>query len=300
MLNTIALETWIRASQNLISLYQLRLHKVLNQSARHLVFVKGERYEIETIQSSTDFYAALKLRRTIEKSNHKLRVGLSDFALADDFDIHADHVMIRDTKTGHVVGGFRLLSTPYTQTFFNELIFNIDNIKRQSVAILELSRLFLLPEHNHKEMMALAARFLSQYCLAAKTEIILSNQSINSGASRSAALVNQYFNSVGLHSSFFKCQVQDTYQIPNYQHWNNYFKNGLNDGELIESASLLPTVFRDSLNIGATIAAPPGFDRTTNRIDFLTILHKEDLNTSLWKQSSPHSELSIEFSYFSQ
>lgn len=237
MLNTIALETWKRASQNLISLYQLRLNRVLNQSAKHLVFVKGERYEIETIQNSNTFYAALKLRRAI---------------------------------------------------------------KKKSVAILELSRLFLLPEHNHKEMTALAARFLSQYSLAAKTELIISNKSINSGASRSAALVNEYFNSVGLNSSFFKCHVQDKYQIPNYQHWNNYFKNGLNDGELIESAALLPPVFRDSLKIGATIAAPPGFDRTTNRIDFLTILHKEDLNRSLWKQLSPHSELSIAFSYFLQ
>tara|TARA_B110001454_G_C12723266_1_gene436115 strand:+ start:34520 stop:35422 length:903 start_codon:yes stop_codon:yes gene_type:complete len=300
MLNTIALETWKRASQNLISLYQLRLNRVLSQNAKHLVFAKSDRYEIETIQRSTDFYAALKLRRSIEKSNHSLRVGLSDFALTDDFDIQADHVMIRDTKTGTLVGGFRLLSSHHTQSFSNEIVFNIDSIKNQSVAILELSRLFLLPEHNHKGMMAIAARFLSQYSLLAQTDVIISNQSINSGASRSAALVNQYFNSIGLHNSFFKCQVQNHFQIPNYQHWTNYFKSGLNDGELCESAALLPTVFRDSLNIGATIAAPPGFDRTTNRIDFLTILHKEDLNRSLWKQSSPLSELSIAFSYSSQ
>lgn len=297
MLNRIALETWKRASQNLISLYQLRLNKVINQTAKHLVLTKGERYEIETIQRSTDLYTALKLRRDIEKANYNLRIGLSEFALTDDFDIHADHVMIRDTKTGSIVGGFRLLSTPHSQTFYNETIFNIDAIKSNSASILELSRLFLLPEHNHKDLMTLAARFLSHYSMVARTDLIISNQSINSGASRSAALVNQYFNSVGLQSSHFKCQVQTPYQIPNFQHWKNYFRTGLNDNELCESAALIPPVFKDSLNIGVTIAAPPGFDRFTNRIDFLTILHKEDLNRALWKKLSFRFELSTGFAF---
>lgn len=299
MLNTIAFETWKRASQNLISIYQLRLNKVLRQQAKYLVFINDSQYEIETINHTKDLYVLLKMRRNLEQANNKLRIGLSEFALADDYDVDADHIVIRDTKTKAIVGGFRLLSSFHAKTFFNESIFKLDPIKSRYRNILELSRLFILPEHKHKDLMSLAARFLSQYTLVSKTDVIISNQSINSGASRSAALVNQYFNTVGLHNPYFQCSLHGSHHIPNYQHWTTYFKNGLNDSEISESASLLPSVFKDSLNIGVTIAAPPGFDRTTNRIDFLTILDKEDLNRSLWKKSFSHSELSYASSYSS-
>lgn len=299
MLNTIAFETWKRASRNLISIYQLRLNKVLRQQAKHLVFINDSHYEIETINHNKDLYDLLKMRRNLEQSNNKLRIGLSEFAFTDDYDVNADHIVIRDTKTKSIIGGFRLLSSFHTKKFFNESIFKLDPIKSKYNNILELSRLFVLPEHKHKDLMSLAARFLSQYTLEAKTDVIISNQSINSGASRSAALVNQYFTTVGLHNPYFQCSLQSSHDIPNYQHWTTYYKNGLNDSELIESASLLPSVFKDSLNIGVTIAAPPGFDRTTNRIDFLTILHKEDLNRSLWKKSFSHFELSCASSYSS-
>lgn len=298
MLNSLAFETWKRASQNLISLYQLRLNRVISQSAKHLVALKSGRYEIETIRHPTDLYNSLKIRRDIEKLNHKLRMGLSEFALTDDFDAQADHILVRDTRTNYIVGGFRLLSTSHTSSFFNELIFNIDSIKNASASILELSRSYLLPEHNHPDLVLLAARFLSQYSMLARTDIIISNQSINSGASRSAALMNQYFESAGLKNYQFNCHVQLPYQIPNFQHWKNYFRSELNEKELLESVSLLPSVFKSSLSLGTTIAALPGLDRSTNRIDFLTILHKEDLNRSLWKKSLSRSELSIEFSSF--
>lgn len=297
MLNTIAFETWKRASQNLISIYQLRLNKVLRQQAKHLVFINDTHYEIETINHTKDLYVLLKMRRHLEQSNNKLRIGLSEFALTDDCDVDADHIVIRETKTKTIVGGFRLLSSLYAKKFFNESIFNLDPIKSKCHNILELSRLFILPEHKHKDLMSLAARFLSQYTLESKADVIISNQSINSGASRSAAMVNQYFNTVGLHNPYFQCSLRSSYDIPNYQHWANYFKNGLNDSELTESAALLPSIFKDSLNIGVTIAAPPGFDRVTNRIDFLTILDKEDLNRSLWKKSFSPFELSCAFSY---
>lgn len=300
MLNTLAFETWKRASENLISIYQLRLNKVLHQQAKYLAFINDSHYEIETVSHVKDLYALLKMRRNLEQSNNKLRIGLSEFALTDNCDVNADHIVIRDVKTKNIVGGFRLLSSPHAKTFFNESIFNLDSLKAACDSILELSRLFLLPEHKHKDLMILVARFLSQYSLLSKSDIIISNQSINSGASRNAALVNQYFNTVGLHNPHIQCSVQQSHHIPNYQHWTAYFKNGLNNLEIAEGAGLLPQIFKDSLNIGVTIAAPPGLDRITNRIDFLTILHKEDLNRALWKKSFSHFESSCGSLYSSR
>lgn len=300
MLNTIAFETWKRASQNLISIYQLRLNKVLHQHAKHLVFINDNGYEIDTINHTKDLYTLLKMRRDLEQSNNKLRVGLTEFALTDDYDVDADHIVIRDAKTKKIVGGFRLLSSFHAKKFFNESIFYLESIKSKFGHSLELSRFFLLPEHKHRDLMKLTARFLSHYCLVAKTNVLLCNQSINSGASRCAALVNSYFKTVGLYNPHVMCSLQTAHDIPNYHHWSSHFKDGLTASELIESAALLPSVFKDSLDLGVTIASPPGFDRNTNRIDFLTLLHKEDLNRSLWKTSSSHSELPYVSSFFSR
>lgn len=290
MLKTIAYETWKRATLNLRSLYQLRLNIILNHVPKVLIYTQNDRYEFETISSSNDLYKALKLRSNIQEP-------LTSPSLTDEFDAHADHVMIKDKKKNIIVGGFRIVCSGFHQKFSCETAFDISALKKSGSQVLEMSRLYILPEHKHTDVMYLAARFLSEYSLQSKTEIILSSQSINSGASRHAALVYRYFVSIGARSAEPFCSPRPSHEIPNFQHWNNHFKSNLSNSEIDSGASLLPTVLRESVSMGALIGGTPSIDRATNRIDFLTLLHKEDLNRSLWKKSQLSSGLSIVSSF---
>ena len=107
----------------------------------------------------------------------------------------------------------------------------------------------------------------------------------------------QYFLSLDLIKNYHQAPPQESYLVPNFDHWKAHFKNQLSQDELAESHSLLPPIFIETLNLGATISGAPALDRQTNRIDFLTILAKDELNRSLWKRSSYFSESHFEYYY---
>lgn len=298
MLKTIAYETWKRATENLRSLYQLRMSNILAHVPKVLTHAQNDLYEIKTIFLSRDLYTSLKLRNELSQSSFDLHQASTLHALSDDFDTTADHIMIRDKRNNSIIGGFRLISSNTHPTLSCENAFDLIPLKQHCSRILEISRLFLLPEHKHADIIHLAARFLSEYSLNAQTEMIVSRQSINSGASRNAALAYRYLSILGAKNSEIVCKPQLSHQAPNFIHWNNHFKEHLSAHETYEGAALLSAVFQESLRLGATISGYPSLDRSTNRIDFLTLLHKEDLNRSLWTKSQLSSGSSSEYSYF--
>lgn len=297
MLHAIAFETLMRASQNLKSIYQFRSKSVFNHEPKIIFTVQNNNYKIQTVAHSKDLLSALKLRNRIDGVGFDLRLSIPSFTFTDDFDSRVDHVLIRELKSGAIVGGFRLLSNSGGERLSNNKAFDLDLLKSTNSSILELSKLFILPEHKHPDLVNLAASYISEYCLRSGDEIIISAQSLNSGSSRCAALAYRYFASLDLINNFYHCPSQTDYQVPNFQHWNNYFKDGLSCNELAEIQTLLSSTFKETLTLGASIAGPPARNRMTDRIDFLTILHKEDLNRSLWKKSQHFSESYFESSF---
>jgi hypothetical protein len=298
MLNTIALQTLMRASQNLKAIYRFRMNTFLQQSPKILVFAESLGYEIETVKTTKDLLYSLKLRSQLENSYGDFRLSLPGFSLSDELDSKADHIVFRNKKTNLIVGGFRLLSSSFTTKFSSEKNFDLTELKTKSSGILELSRLFLLPEHRHKEIMSLTVQFLSHYCLNSASELIISEQTLSSRSSRNAALTYLYFSSVSKLSTDYRIFCRPDCEVPSFQHWINHFKNGLSQSEQREVHSLFSTVFAESLELGTMIGGRPSLDKLTNRIDFLTILHKDDLNRALWKKSRPYSESFLESSSF--
>lgn len=295
MLHSIAFETLKRVNRNLKSLHRFRLNSVFDQSFKIRMSVKNENYQIETITDSKDLLCALKLRHKLEDRFSDLRFSVPSFIFTDEFDSVAEHILIRNLKNGQIIGGFRLLSSGFTNQLACETKFNLHSLKQQSLKILELSKLFIFPEHKHQDLMILATKFLSEYSLKSSDDVILSIQGINSNSGKSAVLMYQYFLSLDLIKNYYLAPPLEPYLVPNFDHWNTHFKNQLSQDELSEGYSLLPSIFRETLNRGATINGAPALDRQTNRIDFLTILTKDDLNRSLWKKSSYFSELHIAY-----
>ena len=173
----------------------------------------------------------------------------------------------------------------FTEQFSCEATFDLKNLKIKDGRILELSQLFVLPEHKHKDLLSLAARFLSNYSLKSRDEYIICAQDIRTDSSRDAALVYRYFQTLGIVEANISCQPKGPSLVSNLGHWVNHFHSRLSQTEIEESLSLLSEAFKETLSLGASVAGLPAWDSQTNHIDFLTILHKEDLNRALWKKS---------------
>lgn len=248
-------------------------------------------YKLEAASSAKDFLLMFKLRRAVEST------ALKALSTTDRYDLNARHVIIRNKKTQAIVGGFRMTQMTNSTVFSCESVFNIDRIKAKSLRILEVSRLFLLPEHKHGNLLLQIANFIHEHCCTTDSEIIICNQSLNSGASRNAALIARYFKLNGLMTNDLFCPVDSSFEVPNFQNWYNHFTECLSENEIQECSSLLSTSFQKCLDLGATVSGVPALERASNRIDFLTILHKDDLNKSLWKNSFSHSELLAKSSF---
>lgn len=290
MLHSLAFETLMKASKSFKSLSRFRINSVFDQTPKIFVSIINQNYQIQTVTRSKDLLALLKLRsKTIEQSVN-LRFSIPSFTLTNEFDACAEHIIIRNLKTKELVGGFRLLSSSYVSRFSCEKKFQLNTLKSTSNRILEISQLFILPEHKHKDLHQLVAQFISAYSLKSGDELIISSQSINSASSRTAALSYCYFQILGLTSRYLNSSPQISYQVPNFEHWKAYFRDFLSLSEQNECLALLSTIFKESLCFGTMIGGIPALDADTNHIDFLTILHKEDLNRNLWKKSPYFTE----------
>ncbi len=285
MLHSIAFDTLMRASRNLQSIRRFRLNSILNQCPKIEVILENKNYQIQTVTQSKDLLALLKLRNKTAGLAGPRRLSIPSFTYTDCFDSVAEHVSIRNLHTGQIIGGFRLLSSLFTEQFSSEGKFDLESLKIKNGTILELSQLFLLSEHKHKDLMKLTARFLSDYSLKSKDEYIISAQDIRTDSNRGAALVYRYFQTLGIIEAHINCRPKSPGLVSNLNHWVNHFHSRLSKSEMEESLSLLSETFKETLSLGASVAGLPAKDHQTNHIDFLTILHKEDLNRALWKKS---------------
>ena len=297
MLHSVAFETLMRASRNLKSLHRFRMNSVLNQTTKIQVMVQNENYIIETVTKTKELFRLLKYRSDHEGFSNDLRLSIPSFTFTDTFDSHAEHILIRDLRSGTIVGGFRLLSSAYAPIFSNDFRFSLNQIKTFTNRILEVSKLFVQPQHKHQDLVALSAQFISEYMLKSRDEILIGTQSINSDSFKSAGLVYRYLQSLQKTNTQYPCSPRQAFQVPNFEHWATHFKDCLSSNEQSESLSLLSPTFKETLSLGATISGAPALDRHTNRIDFLTILAKEDLNRALWKKSPCYTESLSEYSY---
>ncbi|MBL7546215.1 MAG: GNAT family N-acetyltransferase [Bdellovibrionaceae bacterium] len=259
--------------------------------------LQDAQYALESASSAKDFLLLFKLRRAIETSKTNPCYILNALSTTDKYDLTARHVMVRNKKNNMLIGGFRLIQTSGATLFSSESTFDISVLKEDSGKILEMSRMFLLPEHKHKGLLQFVATFVHEYCGLTQSKTIISCQSLNTSASQLAALSARYFARQGLINNKFTCPVSKSCHVPNFQHWYKHFNEQLSKNEIQECSTLLSTGFQESLLMGATVSAIPALDRRTNRIDFLTILDKNDLNKSLWKKSFSPCESSAKLSF---
>lgn len=268
-----------------------------SQRPKNLQSIHTSDYILEPARTARNFIRLFQVRRSIETSTSTSANMLNALSTTDKFDLNAQHIIIRSRKSNDIVGGFRLTLLTESSTLSCESIFDISPIKKKSTRLLEVSRLFLLPEHKHRHSLQLIATSIYEFFCLTHSEYIISSQSLNTRASQLAALVARYFASTGKTNLDCSCSVVPKHQVPNFQHWYNHYKENLTENEIQECSPLLSADLKESLNLGAKVSATPALDRSANRIDFLTILDKGDLNKSLWKKSFSRSESSVKLSF---
>ncbi|MBX2987814.1 MAG: GNAT family N-acetyltransferase [Bdellovibrionaceae bacterium] len=294
MINTLALNSLSRVSSTIQSIYQLRLNKIHKFKPKIEIHCEVGPYILKTVSTVDEMKAALQLRYEVfhlEMIGKKQRgIGVD----VDEFDFLCDHLIIVNKKTNSIIGTYRLNTTVFSETFYSSREFNLKRILHQPGAKMELGRACIHKDFRNGFTISLLWKGIAEYMTASNSQILFGCASIKTKNPREAALLYRYFFEEGRMTPEYFAPPTPAFAMPDLDLWIRYVKGPLTEDEKKEVKALIPPLFRAYLKIGAYVGGEPAWDDEFQCIDFLTILHREDINRTLWKRYKLDSGASFE------
>lgn len=272
-----------RLTQNIQSFYQLRSHNI--HKFRPKVEIESDvgPFTLKTATTLEELKEAFALRFEVF---HKEMIGKKNvWGLdVDEFDFDCDHLIIKEKRSGKIVGTYRVRCSEFTNRFYSANEFMMSSILQQPGVKLELGRACIHKDYRRGIVISLLWRGIADYMVATDSKFLFGCATVKTDDPREAALLTQYFEEEGRINPGFRARPTLAYTMPLFSLFKDELRNPLTETQRAEAEALLPPLCRAYLKIGSYIGGEPAWDKEFQCIDFLTILHREDLNRTLWKR----------------
>ena len=266
-----------RISQNIHSFYQLRSNKIHKFKPKIEIQSDVGPFLIKTVTTTEELKEALALRFEVF---HKEMIGkkASRGFDVDEFDFDCDHLIIKEKRSDRIVGTYRVRCSQFTNKFYSAKEFSMAHILSQPGVKLELGRACIHKDFRRGVVISLLWRGIADYMAASDSKFLFGCATVKTDDPRDAALLTQYFEEEGRINPGFKTRPTLPYTMPMFGLFRDEFRGPLTETQRVEAENLLPALCRAYLKIGAYVGGDPAWDQEFQCIDFLTILHREDLN----------------------
>ena len=163
-----------------------------NFQAKIKLEIKRGRYLIKTATTSQELYDYLKLRhdvfyREILKKESPTGIDI------DQFDMLCDHLLIIDSETNKVAGGYRLNCSLFTQNFYSSLEFDLSKLIHLTGPHVELGRACIDKNYRNGTVITLLWRGVMDYLIKIDARFLFGCASIQTEDARDAAMIFRYF-----------------------------------------------------------------------------------------------------------
>jgi putative hemolysin len=186
------------------------------------------------------------------------RIGLDH----DRYDFVCDHLMVRKTESGKLVGTYRMQSgfrAKGNLGYYSEQFFDFAPFERIRSEVLELGRACVHAEYRNTAVLHMLWKGIARYALSCGARYLFGCSSISSqdeteGMALFEQLCGKYLIEPALRTKpkpEFQCRATD---------------------DATTSAPALPRLFRAYLDVSARLCGPPAIDREFKTIDFLTLI----------------------------
>lgn len=263
--------------------YYLRLHRIHQFEPKIMIDQKVGSFRLKTASTVEELKKAFQLRYQVFHQEFKGTQKQTGWDI-DEYDFLCDHLIIIDEKTGEVAGTYRLNCSAFSTGFYSAREFNIDRILAQDGIKTELGRACIKIEYRRGVVISLLWKGIAEYMRKSKSQILFGCASFQVRTPREAALLNRYFFEEKKYAPEYFSPPTLAYKMPDFDAWSLHYKKPLTIEERAEAELLIPALCRAYLKLGAFLGGEPAWDEEFQCIDFLTILHKEDLNRSLWSK----------------
>lgn len=229
-------------------------------------------YEVSFATTLAEVQACQRLR--YEVFNTELGEGLeSSHAQGldrDEFDVICDHLLVRDTETGAVVGTYRM-QTGYRAKgnagYYSEEFFDFAPFERFRGEMLELGRACVHSEHRDASVLMLLWKGIFRYAQESGARYLIGCSSLTSQDAAEGLAAYSQLREAHLAPEALRTMPRKEHALPPV--------------ESSPALARVPRLLRTYLELSAKICGPPAIDREFKTIDFLTILDLERLSAGL-------------------
>lgn len=186
---------------------------------------------------------------------------------ADLYDPYCDHLLVRDTDTGEVVGTYRILNPANAKrvgSYYTEQEFDLTRLQHIRDRLVELGRSCVHPDYRSGSVITLLWAGLAEYMLKYQYEYLVGCASIGmqDGGHNAAAV---WHAASAKHLGPVEWRVFPRCPLPL---------------EALDSApaAVLPPLIKGYLRVGSWVAGEPAWDPDFNTADLPILLAMKNIN----------------------
>ena len=240
--------------------------------------IRSGPYRLAFARTLEELRAVQRLR--FEVFNLELGEGLaSSFESGldeDDLDEVMHHILISHTRTGEVIGSYRMQTAAMAAAnggFYTAREFDLSELPPAMINdAVEVGRACIAKAHRSRRVLHLLWRGLAVYLTWTNKHLLFGCCSLTSQDGRVGNEVHARLVKGGhLHPA------AQAWPLPGLE-------CGLHgEGAVDEKALKIPPLFESYLNLGSRICGPPAIDREFKTIDFLVVLNVRQLEPHVYR-----------------
>ena len=245
------------------------------------IFIENRRFIIKTVEDTNELEKALNLRYEVF---YKEALNKSSFIHidADKYDLICDHLIIIDKEIDSVVGTYRLISSTFSDKFYSESEFLMQNIKNVSGIKLELGRACVDRRYRNGLAIALLWKGISEYMKKVEAKYLFGCSSISTTNIIEISLIYKYIKELHLSTDAYRVYPKPKYRIKEIDYYQEAFdKFNINTRAI---ADFIPPLLKSYFKAGSVICGEPAFDNKFKCADFFTVLDIDTLSRSYDKR----------------
>ena len=229
--------------------------------------------ELRLASSRSERIDAQRLR--FEVFNLELQLGLpSSLAIGldqDAHDGHCDHLLVVDTDRDCLVGTYRLLSFDRVPSFgfYSESEFDLTNVKRSGLRLLELGRSCVALEYRDGRVISLLFRGIAEYLRRTNADALMGCASLHGTDLPELSSIREMLTRRFLSDPSLRVYPLRGFDIPPPP-------RGARVDETSSFRSL-PPLFKGYLRMGAKVCGPPAYDRQFGTTDYFVLAKTRDI-----------------------
>ena len=229
--------------------------------------------ELRLASSRYERIEAQKLR--FEVFNLELRLGLTSSLAGgldqDAHDGHCDHLLVIDTDRDCLVGTYRLLSFDRVPSFgfYSESEFDLTNVKRSGLRLLELGRSCVAMEYRDGRVISMLFRGIAEYLRRTDADAVMGCASIHGTDLPELAAIQAMLSQRFLSDPSLRVTPRRGFDVPPLPR----------TAPVDETSAFrsLPPLFRGYLRMGAKVCGPPAYDRQFGTTDYFVLAKTRDI-----------------------